>query len=262
MDQYLETSSEVGYNSVIEKHINDAYDAYVEGASRRADFMSTQTLSGSIYSQIISEMDDVIGYADTISSAGYSVDTTEITEIKNNFDSDYRKKIIETFNEFSTRDAWSRTESWNLMSETDSMFESDDLNNPIKLRYAFALAYWTQKQIETDLASGTITEKGAATKIGNVIEATDYNLMLIYEYINYMKASGEDCSGVESAYNDVINQIYSTQGILIGDDVDVYHFWYFNNFDEYSSSVADGSVNGVTDENREFIRDRFSQVQF
>jgi hypothetical protein len=262
MDEYLEKSSEVGYSSVIEEHINDAYGTYVNGMSRRVDYMSTQTLSGGIYSQLMSEINDVIGYADTISAAGYSIDTTEITTLRDTFDTDYRTKIIETFNEFSTRDAWSRTEAWNLMSETDSMFDADDFDNPIKLRYEYALAYWTQKQIETDLASGTITAKGAAVKIGNILEATDYNLMLIYEYINFMDEAGEDYSAVSDAYYEALYQIYDTQGIDLTSDIDIYKFWSFNSFDDYSSSVGDGDVNGLTNENRTYIRELFQGVSF
>ena len=31
------------------------------------------------------------------------------------------------------------------MDDTDSMFSSDDLDDPIRLRYCYALAWWTQK---------------------------------------------------------------------------------------------------------------------
>jgi hypothetical protein len=77
-----------------------------------------------------------------------------------------------------------------------------------------------------------------------------------------MHSAGEDCSDVEGAYYDVVDEIGATQGIVIGEDVDVYHFWYFNSFDEYSSSVADGDINGVSNENRDYIRSCFEGVEF
>ncbi len=262
MNQYLEKSDELGHSSIIEERIADAYDSYVEGVSRRIDFMSAQTLSGSVYAQVMDEIDSAIDYADTLSEAGYTVDREEITRLRSSFDADYRQRVIDTFNEITTRDTWSRTEAWNLMQDTDNMYDSSDLEDPIRLRYCFALAYFIQKEAETQVAEGTITAKGAAQKIAGVISDTDYNLMLIYEYIQYMYAAGEDCSDVENAYYTVIQYINNTQGIQIGSDIDVYKFWSFNDFGEYSYGVEDGDVNGLTTQNRQWIRDYLGTISF
>jgi hypothetical protein len=170
--------------------------------------------------------------------------------------------MIETFNEFTTREQWSRTEAWNLMSSADQMFDSDDMDNPIRTRYEYALAYYIQKEAETQVNEGTITSKGAAQKIARVLEDTDYNLMLIYEYMYYMDDAGEDYSEVEDAYYEVLYQIYDTQGIDLTYDIDIYQFWSFNNFDEYSDTVEDGDYNGLSSENREYARELFSQISF
>ena len=178
---------------------------------------------------------------------------------RDEFDTTYTSKIINTFNEFTSRATWSRTESWNLMSATaDNMFDPSDLDNPVRLRYAYALAWWTQKQIETEMNSGTITAKGAAIKIANLIDVMDYNPMMIHYYITYMEEFGEDCTEVASAYNDIVEHLAQTQGIRIGEDIPLDHFWYFNDFGTYSVD----STNGVTPENRQWIRDRMSSVVF
>ena len=130
--------------------------------------------------------------------------------------------------------------------------------NPLRLRYAYALSWWIQRQVETELANGTITGKGAAIKIAELIEAMDYNPMMINYYITYMNEAGEDCSQVSEAYNEIVQHIADTQGIWIGTDIPLDHFWYFNDFGEYS--VDD--VNGVTPENRQWIRDRMGSVVF
>ena len=44
--------------------------------------------------------------------------------------------------------------------------------------------------------------------------------------------------------------------------MDLDHFWYFNDFGEYSGDMEDGSTNGVTPENRQWIRDRMANVTF
>jgi hypothetical protein len=148
------------------------------------------------------------------------------------------------------------------MSTADQMYDESDMNDPIRLRFEYALAYFYQKEAETQYYNGTITAKGAAQKLAGVIADTDYNLMLIYEYCVYMEAAGEDCSDVVDAYYDALYQIYDTQGIDLTYDIDIYKFWSFNNFDEYSSSVADGDINGLTTENRDYIRELFSNISF
>ena len=205
------------------------------------------------------EFEDAIALGDELTDKGYTVDTSSLTSAKDEFDTAYKDKIITTFDEFTSRPAWSRTESWNLMSETaDNMFDTDDLDDPIRLRYAYALSWWTQKQIETELTNGTITAKGAAIKIANLIDVMDYNPMMINYYITYMKESKEDCKEVEDAYNDIVEHIAQTQGLTIGKDVDLEHFWYFNDFNTHPVD----STNGVTQENRQWIRERMSSVTF
>ena len=82
--------------------------------------------------------------------------------------------------------------------------------------------------------------------------------MLVDYYIQYMHAEGQDCSMVETAYSEILEKLADTQGLHIGEDVDIAHFWYFNDFGQYS--VDD--KNGVTTENRQWIRQRLGSVTF
>ena len=52
-----------------------------------------------------------------------------------------------------------------------------------------------------------------------MIETMDYNPMMINYYISYMNDAGEDCSEVSQAYDDIVNQLSQTQGIVIGQDI-------------------------------------------
>lgn len=259
INQFVTKSEEAGDTSIAADRITDAYISYVTAVTRHKDMLNNSTLSGAIYAQIMMELNDAIALGDELVAKGYSVDTSALTSSRDEFDSTYTSKIISTFDEFTTRATWSRTESWNLMSETaDNMFDPSDLDNPLRLRYAYALSWWTQKQIETEINGGTITAKGAAIKIANLIQVMDYNPMMLNYYITYMQESGEDCTDVENAYNEIVEHIAQTQGIRIGEDVALDHFWYFNDFGTYSVD----SVNGVTPENRQWIRDRMSSVIF
>lgn len=258
MDQYKALADEFGMSEVVSEHMADAYDVYASAIIKHKDMMAEQELSGGIHEQIMNEFGQAVAYAEEITAVGFDVDTSLLISERDGFDTSYRNRIIKAFNEFASRDSWSRTEAWNLMDDTDSMFASDDLDNPIRLRYCYALAWWTQKQIESELGSGTITQKGAALKIANILEATDYNLMLVDYYIQYMHAENQDCSMVETAYSEILDKLADTQGLRIGEDVDIAHFWYFNDFGQYS--VDD--KNGVTIENRQWIRQRLSSITF
>ncbi len=263
IQEYASKAEEAGDISLAVDRINDAYVAYITAIVRHKDMLSASTLSGAIYKQILIEMDDAAALGDDLAAKGYEVDYSSLTSAKDEFIKSYTDKVVAAFDEFTKGQMWSRTECWNLMSETpDNMFDNSDLDNPLRLRYAYALSWWIQKQIESELASGTITTKGAAIKIGGMIETMDYNPMMINYYISYMNDAGEDCSEVSQAYDDIVNQLSQTQGIVIGQDIPLEHFWYFNDFGEYSGDMEDGSTNGVTPENRQWIRDRMANVTF
>lgn len=263
IQEYASKAEEAGDISLAVDRINDAYISYITAIVRHKDMLSASTLSGAIYKQILIELDDAIALGDDLAAKGYEVDYSSLTSAKDEFINAYTGKIVAAFDEFTTRPQWSRTESWNLMSETaDNMFDTSDLDNPLRLRYAYALSWWIQKQIETELQNGTITAKGAAIKIGGMIQTMDYNPMMIDYYINYMNEAGEDCTEVSQAYDDIVNQLSQTQGFVLGQDIPLDHFWYFNDFGEYAGDVEDGTTNGVTPENRQWIRDRMANVEF
>lgn len=260
---YGDKAEEAGDAAAASDRVQDAYEAYIKAVIRHKNMMNASTLSGAIYAQIMSELDEAVALGDEMVQKGYETDTFDLEIERKVFDESYRERIMDTFDEFTTREAWSRTEAWNLMRDTaDNMFDSSDLNNPLRLRYCYALAWWTQKQIETELASGTITQKGAAIKIADLIEAMDYNPMMIDYYIQYMSASGEDCEDVITAYDEMVRHIDETQGIALGSEIDLAHFWYFNDITAPAAGVQDGSINGVTPENREWIRSRMKSVVF
>ena len=258
MNQFADKAQEAGDPNIAADRIADAFASYVTGVTKRKDIMSAQELSGAIYSQIMSEIRDAETLAEEMTAKGYTVDTASLMTMKDAFQTSYTGQVISKFDEFTQRDAWSRTEAWNLMSGFDGAFDSSNLDDPIRLRYAYALSWWIQKQIETELDNGTITEKGAAIKIGGLIEAMDYNPMMIVYYITCMDKAGEDCTQVSDAYKEIVQHIAETQGILIGDDIEIDRFWYFNDFGTYSVDEK----NGVTPENRQWIRDRMSSVEF
>lgn len=259
IEMYVENAEQAGDIYLVSEKVLNAYEVYVSALQRHRDMLMEQEVSGDIYRQIVMEFEDAIALGDGLLERGLEVDVLSVSEEKEVFETGYKERVISLFDQFTKRDMWSRTEAWNLMSSTiDNMFDASDLDDPLRLRYAYALSWWIQKEIETEFAGGMTTKKAAAMTIAESIEAMDYNPMMLNYYITYMNEAGEDCSQVEAAYNDVMDHLYQTQGILIGKDYDLEHFWYFNDFGTYS--VDDR--NGVTKENRQWIRSRMGQVAF
>lgn len=256
---YVENAKEAGDVNLAAEKAADAYSSYVSAVIKHKNMLEVQALSGAIYGQIMQELEEAISIGNDLAARGYTVDVSVLNELQKEFKTAYTDKIICAFDEFASRAAWSRTEAWNLMSATaGNMFADSDLDDPIRLRYAYALSWWTQKQIETELASGMITKKGAAIKIANLIVVMDYNPMMLHYYITYMNEMGEDCSEVANAYNEIVQHLADTQGIKIGTDIDLAHFWYFNDFITHPVD----STNGVTQENRQWIREKMAGVEF
>ncbi len=255
---YIQKAEEAGDAMLVSDQIEDTYASY-ETAMLKHKSMMESTLSGGIYAQIMEELNDIISLGEDLAAKGYAIDASSMTETRDIFDKEYKEHIAEEFNSFTQRDMWSRTEAWKLINDTaDNMFDPANLDDPIRLRYVYALSWWIQKQLETEIGNGTITEKGAAIKIANQIEEMDYNPMMLHYYIIYMNHSGEDCSEVEKAYQDIVDYLAKTQGIRLGEDIMLDQFWYFNDFENYPVD----SKNGVTLKNRQWIRARMKSVSF
>ena len=255
---YVEIAEQAGDATLVSNQIEDTYASY-EATLLKHKSMMEGSLSGGIYAQIMEELNDAVSFGEDLMAKGYTIDVSSLTETRDTFHKEYIKRMAEEFNSFTQRDMWSRTEAWKLISDTaGNMFDPAELDDPIRLRYVYALSWWIQRQLETEIGNGTITEKGAAIKIANQIEEMDYNPMMIQYYITYMNHSGEDCSEVEKAYQDIVDYLAQTQGIRLGEDIALDRFWYFNDFENYPVD----SKNGVTSQNRQWIRERMKSVSF
>ena len=88
-------------------------------------------------------------------------------------------------------------------------------------------------------------------------------------YLTMMRASEQAIRNLELMQQgtakimlDLIRAQQKAEEAIIGQDIPLDHFWYFNDFGEYSGDMEDGSTNGVTPENRQWIRDRMANVTF
>ncbi|MDD3369387.1 MAG: zinc ribbon domain-containing protein [Lachnospiraceae bacterium] len=255
---YSETAKK--YNKVedISAKMESAFIAYGDGTLAHITLLESQPESAPLYQQIRYELDNALAHLDELTAQGFEIDGTAITENSDTLLSRYRGYFINDFNEFTERESWSRTEAIDLMNGAHDagLFSDDDLDDPVRLRYVYALAWSIQKQNETDLASGSITPADAAQRIRDVLAETDYNPMLLFMCADFMDQAGEDSSAYHNAYDTIVTHLQETQGLSLGTDVDLAHFWYFNDFGETSVDAT----NGVTPENRQWIRDTISSM--
>lgn len=234
----------------------ESFEVYVDAIFAQDEMLFYQDVRPELYEQIESDLNAGLEQAEKLSLAGLFVETdrleAELAELKDN----YADRYIAQFNTFTELETWSRTESWDLMSDADSigLVDHDNMDDPMTQRYAYALARITIKNIENATSEGSMDAEDAVTEIVSALKDTDYNLFLMYHMAYYMQEA-DDAEGAENVYSwisDITERIYETQGIAVGEDIEIDYFWSFNEFeDDYSVS----DVNGLTQSNHEWIRE-------
>ncbi|MDY4069643.1 MAG: zinc ribbon domain-containing protein [Lachnospiraceae bacterium] len=272
ISKYQETVAELGDSGLIGEKIQAAYDVLGQGVIDHVEFVrdnqSWEQGAGGSYGQAASELEEVLSAGYDLNEQGYEVSTDDLEEASDDLKNYYTEKLVEEFNRFTDdkqteAGTWSRTEAKNMMEDTyaGGLFSEDDyMENPIYLRYAYAMAYWIQRENETELNEQKIAPLGAAERIASQIGLVDYSPLLLKYYIDYTHQAGQDCAEAEEAYNDIVNHLKETQNLELGKDIDLEHFWYFNDFGDSADGIKDGDWNGVTSENRQWIRDRVKKV--
>ena len=144
------------------------------------------------------------------------------------------------------------------------LFDEDDLDDPLRLRYIYSLAWATRKHLETGFADKSITAEEALDTIDELLPETDYNLQLLFDAIYYAEKAGVDATPYEEAFNTIMEKIGENQGIIIimdharADDthIDLNHFWAFNDISpDADPDIQVSTTNGTTAETRAWIRD-------
>lgn len=268
MPLYVEAINEfmtvAGENNLQEEAgplITSAYDTYKAATIRFCDNILAQGAYSGCYTQINATLTDAISLTESIGNNGYYADGSELYVYKNNLVATYRDIFIQTINKVTEYENWSRNEAWGYAEQayqtqengTTVLFSVDDLEDPLRMRYEYCLAWITRKNCETALADGSMTYIGAVQQMDAILKETDYNPMLLEDIIYYGSCAGMNVDKYCEAYDAIINEIWSDQGLSIGYDVDLNHFWYFNDLDgEDKYKVSDW--NGTTAHVRDWIR--------
>ena len=144
------------------------------------------------------------------------------------------------------------------------LFNDDDPDDPMRLRYIYSLAWKTRKEIETGIADGSMSYEDALDKIDSVLKDTDYNLMLLHDGIYYSDKAGIDSAPYMVAFNNEIEKMQEFDGVIVvldpaqADDThfEMNHFWIFNDIsDDADPAYQVSYTNGTSATTRAWIRE-------
>ena len=273
LDLYIKLAKEYDMAEDISKEADDIFSRYAAQVRRSVANRDGQRVSSGLYIQSRIYYDAILEYVDRLENAGIEIHADSIIEESDNLVEVYREKYILAINEIASRENWSRDEAWELASDAASivdddgntvLFDPDDLDDPLRLRYIYALAWETRKKIETGIKDKTMTAEDALDEIDSVLKETDYNLQLIYDGIYYCSQAGIDPTPYTQAFNTIMEKLGENEKILIILDssqatetnIDLNHFWAFNDISSGANpDFQVSTTNGTTAETRAWIRE-------
>lgn len=269
MAQYVSIGEEYGLKEEAQNGINSVYDMYADAVIRTCDGLRQQGANAACLEQIRITLTDGTDLVDMIKEKGYTVEGEDLYAYKAETIQWYRNNFIQCINNITKYENWSRDEAWSYAEQAayvkenakPFLFDDEDLDDPLRMRYVYCLAWKTRKVCENGLADGTMTKENAAQSMIAILQETDYNMLLIQDIITYGSEAGMDVEKYRQAYDAIVDEIRSEQGLTIGNStgvnsassVDLQHFWYFNDLDGEDVYKVD-LHNGTTAATREWIR--------
>ena len=273
LDGYIKLASKYELADDVSKEAAEVFEKYALQVRNSIALLDGQHVSSGLYIQSREYYDEILGYADAMTNAGIKFDDCGIGAESDALIEVYRGKYIYAINEITSRENWSRDEAWELMEDAASivdengdriLFNEDDLDDPMRLRYIYSLAWKTRKDIETGIANGSMTYEDALDRIDSVLRDTDYNLMLLHDGIYYSDKAGIDSAPYMVAFNNEIEKMQEFDGVIVVLDpsktdethFEMNHFWIFNDISDGADPAYQVSfTNGTSATTRAWIRE-------
>lgn len=268
LQQYIILSKEYDLGEETREHIADAYEFVSKAVIAYCKKIIPLALGQGGYTEVRNALNPVLEIAVSLEEGGIEVDSTEIQEYSDGVVQNFKDEFIKKINEITERDQWSRDEAWTYAEDAYGiqengkivLFDESDLDDPLRLRYAYCLSWIMRKRCENGVADGSMSGKDAFDSLISILEETDYNLLVLQDIITYGSAIGENTAGYQEAYNAIVQKIKELQNLSIvnsgvnsGTSVDVRKFWYFNDLSGEDAYKVDIN-NGTTQATRDWIR--------
>lgn len=249
--------------------IVNTFQIYSDSVIGYCDMIKQQGAYVEGFNEISNKLSQAMELLTTVTQKGYTVDGKALEAYKTALIPEFRDTFIESINSFTERENWSRDEAWSYAERAYAikengkplLFSDTDLEDPLRMRYVYCLAWITRKRCETGLKDGSMGYTDAVNSMTAILKETDYNLLLLQDIITYGSVGVIDVTPYRDAYNAIVDKIKSEQGLTIGTDiavnstssVNLNHFWYFNDLDGEDKYKVD-LRNGTTAATREWIR--------
>lgn len=269
INEYMSVAEENNLKEEAQEGIDEVYPIYLDALMKYCDSIVAQGAYAAGFTQVSDMIADMAELTDTLEEKGYTVDSASLYTYKDNVVSEYRDIYINSINKITEYENWSRDEAWTLAEQAYSikengkplLFDDEELDDPLRLRYVYCLAWITRKRCETGLADGSMSYLDAVNNMVAILDETDYNILLLQDIVTYGNNAGLDVNKYAQAYNAIVDEIKSEQNLTIRTDigvnsassVDAGHFWYFNDLDGDAEYKVD-MHNGTTAATRDWIR--------
>ncbi|MBE5848187.1 MAG: zinc-ribbon domain-containing protein [Lachnospiraceae bacterium] len=158
-----------------------AFEYYVKGTQKQVDMLMTLDVAADIYAEIENTIDDAIVCGEDLQNAGLNVNMDNIRQLRDNIEDKYKALFIEKFDEFINEYEWNVRHNEEFMRGAVEAFPSDDPDDPIRLRYAYARAWLVRQEINEGLADGSIDEEDAVKRVAEEAESCDYAEFLLQD---------------------------------------------------------------------------------
>ncbi len=268
INQYVTVAEENNLKEEAEDGVEEAFSLVSKATVDYCMGIESQAYGSAGYEQVSNSTEMVLELAATLTEKGYEPDTAEIDEYCSGIIQRFKYTYIEKINEITEREQWSRDEAWTYAEQAYSiqkdgktvLFDENDLDDPLRLRYVYCLAWILRKRCENGVADGSMTNEDAFNSLTAILEETDYNLLVLQDAITYGSSAGIDVTAYQEAYNAIIQEIKDEQNLSIVNSgvnsttsVDLRKFWYFNDLDGDDAYKVDAH-NGTTQATRDWIR--------
>ena len=274
ISRYMEIAKENNLKEEAQSKIQAAFKVVSDAAVTYCSGIEDQSLGNAGFNEVRNTTQPIIKLLDSLKGEGYNIDDTEFMTYQEGVIPRFKDYYIQKINEITEREQWSRDEAWTYAKQAYSiqdngetlLFDEYDLEDPLQMRFVYCRGWIYRKRCETGLADGSMTQEEAFDYMIEVLQETDYNLLVLDDLIAYGKAAGKDVSKYQNAYDAIIEKVKEEQGLTIVNTgaknsdttVDMKKFWYFNDLDGDEKYKVD-AYNGTTKATREWIRENIPE---
>lgn len=197
VDAYITIGEQDGYYEDAQDGITEAVQTYWNAALAQEEMLKKQETGKDLYIQMNLDLDAAEDLYAKVQAGGYTVQTDagemsqEILAEREALYEEYRRRYISEFDQFMEGYQWPPRDAYNFMSEANELFPSEDPDDAVRLRYAYAYAWYVHQENTEKINAGEISAYGAVEHIVANLEEADYNEFLIQDAEAYAWNSGE-----------------------------------------------------------------------